>query len=113
MTVSRAIRAVVANNSLNRVNYFHLFSFILALVLYIYTDYVYYLFVVCNKAGLKKGLRDMTNLNVKTEQPEKYRFERGHLFELENGSYIHCYQRAGLKNKAQAIKEYESCNQTS
>jgi len=57
----------------------------------------------------------MSNSNVKTEQleqPEKYRFERGHLFELHDGSYIHCYQRAGLKNKAQAIKEYESCNQT-
>jgi len=68
--------------------------------------------MVSNKAGRQTGVSIMNNLNVKTEQPEKYRFERGHLFELQDGSYIHCYQRAGLKNKAQAIKEYESCNQT-
>jgi len=65
--------------------------------------------MVSNKAGRKIGNTIMSNSNVKTEQPEQYRFESGHLYELEDGSYIHRYQRAGLKNKAQAIKEYESC----
>lgn len=46
------------------------------------------------------------------EKIEQFRFQNGSLYEYskESNAYIHCYRRAGLRNKQQAISEYrEAC----
>lgn len=37
---------------------------------------------------------------------EKFRFENGSLYELQNGSYIHVFKNARCKTKKQAIEAY-------
>ncbi|GMR16175.1 MAG: hypothetical protein BMS9Abin31_0486 [Gammaproteobacteria bacterium] len=41
---------------------------------------------------------------------EQFRFDNGHLYELndEGNAYIHCFCRAGLTNKEQAIAIYQA-----
>jgi hypothetical protein len=54
-------------------------------------------------------MKNSENTISANSAPERYRYERGHLYEYSPAlkAYVHCYQRAGLKNKAQAILEYE------